>query len=203
MSRTLRASATSVESLTSPQILAYAAKSTPTRQSLQPTVDTAERPMPPFPEPSPANDFLAAHIARLQASLRHWTGRELTDQTLPLAERARRVFEAPFAVLSHDAAADPVFTYVNRTAMTLWEMGWTDMTRLPSRLSAEPMERTARARFLADVKARGFVEGYEGVRMSRSGRRFRIRDALLWNLLDETGQLCGQAALFRDWQFLR
>ncbi|MEI2783150.1 MAG: MEKHLA domain-containing protein [Candidatus Competibacter sp.] len=40
------------------------------------------------------------------------------------------------------------------------------------------------------------------MRISKSGRRFRIRDALLWNLLDETGQPCGQAALFGDWQFL-
>lgn len=158
--------------------------------------------MSPFPEPSPANDFLAAHIARLQASLRHWTKRELVDGTLPLAEQARRLFEAPFALLSHDAASDPVFTYVNRTAMALWEMDWAEMTRLPSRLSAEPMEQVARARFLADVAARGFVDRYEGVRISKSGRRFRIRDALLWNLLDETGQFCGQAATFGDWQFL-
>lgn len=158
--------------------------------------------MSPFSEPSPANDFLAVHIARLQASLRHWTGRELVDGTLPLAEQAQRLFEAPFALLSHDAAPDPVFTYVNRTAMVLWEMDWTEMTRLPSRLSAEPMEQAARARFLADVAARGFVDQYEGVRISKSGRRFRIRDALLWNLLDETGQFCGQAATFGDWQFL-
>lgn len=158
--------------------------------------------MPPFPEPNPANDFLAAHIARMQAGLRHWTGRELVDGTLPMPEQARRLFEAPFALLFHDATPDPVFTYVNRAAMALWDMDWAEMTRLPSRLSAEPMERTARARFLADVKAHGFVEGYEGVRISKSGRRFRIRDALLWNLLDETGQPCGQAALFRDWQFL-
>ena len=158
--------------------------------------------MPSFPEPSAANDFLAAHIARLQASLGHWTGRELADGTLPLPEQARRLFEAPFALLSHDAAPDPVFTYVNQTAMALWEMEWIEFTRLPSRLSAEPMEQAARARFLADVKARGFVDRYEGVRISKSGRRFRIRDALLWNLLDETGQPCGQAALFGDWQFL-
>jgi hypothetical protein len=158
--------------------------------------------MSPFPEPSAANDFLAAHIARLQVSLRHWTGRDLVDGTLPLSEQARRLFEAPFALLSHDAAPDPVFTYVNRTAMALWEMDWTEFIRLPSRLSAEPMEQAARARFLADVKARGFVDRYEGVRISKSGRRFRIRDALLWNLLDETGQPCGQAALFGDWLFL-
>lgn len=155
-----------------------------------------------FPEPSAANDFLAVHVARLQVSLRHWTGRELVAGTLPLPEQAQCLFTAPFALLSHDAAPDPVFTYVNRTAMALWEMDWMEMTRLPSRLSAEPMEQTARARFLADVATRGFVDQYQGVRISRSGRRFRIRNALLWNLLDETGQFCGQAAMFGDWQFL-
>lgn len=155
-----------------------------------------------FPEPSAANDFLASHVARLQASLRHWTGRELVDGTLPLPEQARWLFEAPFALLSHDAAPDPVFTYVNRTAMALWEMDWEEFTRLPSRCSAEPMEQAARARFLAEVTARGFVDHYEGVRISKSGRRFQVRNALVWNLLDEAGQPCGQAAMFGDWQFL-
>lgn len=154
------------------------------------------------PEPSAANDYLAAHIARLQTSLRHWSGRELADNALSPAEQARYLFEAPFALLSHDIAPDPVFTYANRTTMTLWEMNWRQFTSLPSRHSAEPMEQAARARFLAEVSTKGFIDHYEGVRISKTGRRFQIHDALVWNLLDETGQLCGQAAMFNQWRFL-
>lgn len=155
-----------------------------------------------WPEPSAANAYLAPHIACLQASLRHWSGRELADATLPLAEQAQRAFEAPFALLSHNTAADPIFTYANRTAMALWEMDWQQLTSLPSRYSAEPMEQAARAQFLAEVSANGFIDHYEGVRISKTGRRFQIRNALVWNLIDEMGQPCGQAALFSEWLFL-
>lgn len=158
--------------------------------------------MTAWPEPSAANVYLAPHIASLQASLRHWSGRELADTTLPLAEQARRLFEAPFALLSHNTAVDPIFTYANRTAMALWEMDWQQFTSLPSRYSAEPMEQAARAQFLAEVSTHGFIDHYEGVRISKTGRRFQIRNALVWNLIDEMGQPCGQAALFSEWLFL-
>jgi hypothetical protein len=46
------------------------------------------------------------------------------------------------------------------------------------------------------------IEGYSGVRISRSGRRFQIRNARLWTLWDTDGQPCGQAAAFSDWWWL-
>ena len=81
-------------------------------------------------------------------------------------------------------------------------MSWTELTHTPSRLTAEAPNRAERARLLAAVTQRGFIDDYSGVRISKSGRRFRIDRATVWNLLTETGQPCGQAAMFDRWEFL-
>jgi hypothetical protein len=73
---------------------------------------------------------------------------------------------------------------------------------LPSRLSAEPLHRDERQRLLGEVARRGFIEDYHGVRISRTGRRFRIERAVVWNLADEAGAVRGQAATFDRWVFL-
>jgi len=56
-------------------------------------------------------------------------------------------------------------------------MSWAELTRTPSRLTAEAPNREERARLLAAVTARGFIDDYSGVRISKSGRRFRIARA--------------------------
>jgi hypothetical protein len=43
------------------------------------------------------------------------------------------------------------------------------------------------------------VDDYSGVRVSKSGRRFRIERAIVWNLTDAAGTHCGQAASFDRW----
>jgi predicted DNA-binding protein (UPF0251 family) len=55
---------------------------------------------------------------------------------------------------------------------------------------------------LAAVAQRGFIDDYSGVRISKSGRRFHIARATVWNLLTEDGRPCGQAAMFDRWEFL-
>jgi len=52
------------------------------------------------------------------------------------------------------------------------------------------------------VTRQGFIADYAGVRVSASGRRFRIERATVWNLLDDAGGLHGQAAAFADWKRL-
>jgi MEKHLA domain len=168
--------------------------------------DRAGQPQPnpasavrPLPAPNETNEFLAEHVSLLRDSYRRWTGRDLMDAVLPEGEAARRLFEAPFAVLSHSADPDPVFTYGNRTALALFEMSWAELTSLPSRLSAEPLGREERARLLHEVSSRGIIENYSGVRISRTGRRFSIRKAAVWNLVDSGGNYRGQAAMFHEW----
>lgn len=153
----------------------------------------------PLAAPGPANDFLAGHVRLMRDSLRRWTGRELIGPDVRQDEAARWLYHAPFAVVSHNAEPDPVFTYGNLTALRLFEMSWERFTRLPSRLSAEPVNRQERARLLEQVTRHGWVGNYSGVRISQSGRRFLIRNATVWNLLNRDGRYCGQAALFDDW----
>ena len=153
-------------------------------------------------EPCEENQFLADHIARLLASLRRLTARDLVDPQLPMAEQARQIFDAPFVVLSHDTAADPILNYGNRAAMQLFELTWKELIQTPSRLTAEPMHRDERARLLGAVTQNGFIDDYHGVRVSKNGRRFLIETATVWNLSDEKSAPYGQAATFNVWKYL-
>jgi hypothetical protein len=147
-------------------------------------------------------DFLLRHVGILCASYTRLTGRELVNVQLTPQQQVEALDAAPFAVVSHGTQSDPIFNYANLTALTLFEMDWSAFTRLPSRLSAEPLERSERERLLARVTQDGFVDDYSGVRISASGRRFRIDGATVWNLHDEHGRFYGQAALLSQWRFL-
>ena len=147
-------------------------------------------------------DFVVAQTRILARSLKHWTGRELLPGVSEPAKLAQKVFEAPFVVVSHGTEADPVLNYGNRAALALWEMSWEELTRTPSRLTAEAPNREERAKLLEAVTRRGFIDDYSGVRITKSGRRFRISRATVWNLLTEKNEPCGQAAMFDKWEFL-
>jgi hypothetical protein len=117
------------------------------------------------------------------------------------AEKARWLYEdAPFCVLAHNTDADPRFVYGNRAVQACFEYDWDEITRLPSRLSAEAPNREERQRLLDAVTRDGFIGNYRGLRIAKSGRRFWIENAVVWQLIDEAGTLRGQAAVFRDWR---
>jgi hypothetical protein len=147
-------------------------------------------------------DFALAHTACLARSLRHWTGRELLPEIFPAAELAEKIFHAPFVLVSHGMENDPILNYGNSSALALWEMSWEELTRTPSRLTAEAPDREERARLLEIVTRRGFIDDYSGIRVSKTGRRFRISRATVWNLLTEDGRPSGQAARFDKLEFL-
>ena len=151
------------------------------------------------PWKSPA---VIAQTQRMSGSLKHWTGRDLCPGNFSPTEAAERIFHASFVLVSHGTEADPVLNYGNQSALGLWEMTWDELTRTPSRLTAEAPNREERARLLAAVTARGFIDDYSGIRISKTGRRFRIAQATVWNLLDERQQYCGQAAMFSRWELL-
>jgi hypothetical protein len=90
--------------------------------------------------------------------------------------------------------------YKNQTTLHLFEMDWETFTRLPSRQSAEPLLREERERLLQAVTQQGYIDHYTGVRISGTGRRFLISNALVWNLRDAAGNYAGQAAFFDHWQ---
>ena len=153
-------------------------------------------------EPCESNRFHAAHVLILRESLRKLVGQELVPPDLNDLDAARFLFEAPFSVVSHNTDPDPIFNYANRKAMDLFDMDWNAITSLPSRLSAEVVNRDERARVLKTVSEHGYIHDYSGVRISSSGRRFNISDAVLWNLLDEQSAYAGQAAMFDSWTFV-
>ena len=147
-------------------------------------------------------DFVVAQTQILARSLKHWTGRELLPGVSEPAELAQKVFEAPFVVVSHGTEADPVLNYGNAAALALWEMSWDEFTQTPSRQTAEISNRDARGKLLKAVAENGFAENYSGVRISKNRKRFKISNAVIWNLISESGKFCGQAAMFDRWEFL-
>jgi hypothetical protein len=152
--------------------------------------------------PSEDNGYLVKHVTLLRRSFRHWTGRSFLDHRMNDAEAARYLFSAPFAVASHDSAPDPLFNYANRAALSLFGMSWEEITACPSRMSAEKANQESRELLLQEVAERGFMEGYNGIRIGRHGRRFEIQDTVIWNLRDERGLPCGQAAWIKHWKWL-
>jgi ribosomal protein S18 acetylase RimI-like enzyme len=149
------------------------------------------------------NPEQSAELALLMRdSLRRLTGRDLTHGLDTSAGVAAALATAPFGLVAHDAAKDPVFVYGNHTALDLFQRTWDDFTAMPSRLSAETVGRSERARMLRRARNKGFVDGYHGVRVSASGRRFEISGATLWNLVDDQGRHHGQAALLPLWTHL-
>lgn len=142
-----------------------------------------------------------AHLRLVLNSYEKLLGRLLMD--LPAgAELQAALDEAPFCLVSHDTSADPVFNYANRQALRLFDMSLAEFTALPSRYSAQPLHRDERARFLRQVSEAGFVTGYQGIRISSRGQRFRIEDGTVWNCFDDQGRAYGQAACFSRWTTL-
>ena len=113
-----------------------------------------------WPEPSAENRFLAFHVTRLLRSYRELVGRDLLDPALPPDEQARLLYFAPYAVVSHNVAEEPIFNYGNQTALQLFAMTWEEFTALPSRLSAEPLHQPERARLFEQVRAKGYIDDY-------------------------------------------
>ena len=125
--------------------------------------------------------------------------RELIPRDGSLADQAERLFRAPFVVVSHGTEDDPVLNYGNAAALSLWEMTPEELRRTPSRLTAEPVHRDERARLLERTRRDGYVDDYAGIRISKTGKRFRIEQAIVWNLTDAAGVHHGQAATFDRW----
>lgn len=149
----------------------------------------------------PEINFLDQHAVLLITSFKRLTGGELLPGIKYEEGIGRLLYEAPFALVSHDTADVPVFNYANLTAQRLFEMDWERITGIPSRESAVATDRSAREKLMAQVARDGFMQGYTGMRVSASGKRFRIEDTTIWNLVDAYGHYHGQAAKINRWSF--
>jgi hypothetical protein len=144
---------------------------------------------------------IISHSHLLYTSFEQVTGHKLIDISSS-AEVAEALYTAPFVLLSHGTGSDPVFNYANLAAQQLWEMDWAQFTSMPSRLSAEKISQAERQAMLEEARQKGFVSHYQGIRISSTGKRFMIKEAILWNVYDEQGEYHGQAATFPQWEFL-
>ncbi|MFN9718805.1 MAG: MEKHLA domain-containing protein [Planctomycetota bacterium] len=142
------------------------------------------------------------HTQYLLNSFRKYVGRELINRSDDPEDEAQRLFQAPFVVVSHGVQDDPILNYGNQTALLLWEMDIPALTSMPSRLTAEPVQRDERAQMMARALRDGFVDDYRGIRISRTGKRFLIEQAIVWNLVNDRDERVGQAATFASWKLL-
>ena len=91
-------------------------------------------------EPSPENGYLGEHAELLISSYSRLTGKDLVKQESS-KDSYRTLFEAPYCVVSHNTEDDPIFNYGNQTALSVFEMNWSEFTNLASRKSAESVNQ--------------------------------------------------------------
>ena len=143
------------------------------------------------------DEALEGRLALVAASFERLLGRPLINAPTP-----ERLWNAPCVIVAHGSEADPIFFYGNQRALDAFAMDFRSFCQLPSRYSAEVMARDERARLLERVSRDGFIDDYSGVRISATGSRFRIEQAVVWNLVDEHDACHGQAATFDRWVML-
>lgn len=136
-------------------------------------------------------DFYNNHAKRLANSYRILLGEPLLTLAKPTINQ---LYDAPFALVSHGVGEDPVFNFGNRRALEIFKYSWAQFTCLPSRYSAERLDREQRQILLDQVTEQGFIRSYTGIRIAADGSCFKIYDATVWNLTDEEGTYAGQAA---------
>ena len=147
--------------------------------------------------PGAENDFQNAFVQAVLASHLRVVGKPLL-----VGLSGRDVWSGDFALLTHRGDAQAVLNYGNRFALDLWECDWGQFIATPSSATAPQEGRAARQAMMEQVVRTGFVTGYDGARVSRTGRLFLIQDVTIWRLVDETGESFGIAAFFRRYRRL-
>lgn len=137
----------------------------------------------------------------LANSYRQVLGENLIDSDTP-EQLSQALFHAPFVLVSHGTQADPIFNYANQTALQIWGLSWDEFIQTPSASVTQPDEMEDRASMLKQAAEQGYIDNYQGTRIAKTGKKFLIKQVKLWNLQDEKGDRCGQAATFASWQWL-
>lgn len=148
------------------------------------------------------DEFYIAHGELLCNTYRKIKGDLLLGAGVLSGSRIVDLYQAPFAIVSHGIETDPVFNFGNKVALELFALEWSEFVALPSRKSAESLQRSERESLLNEVSQNGYINNYSGIRIASTGARFLINQALVWNLLDGQGVYCGQAAMFKHWTYL-
>lgn len=148
------------------------------------------------------NPLIVQWCQYLLNSYVHWIKQELIERKGTPLEQAEQLFNSTFVVASHGVENDPILNYGNQIALDLWMMDWLQFTQTPSRLTAEIPNRAERAHMLKQAKTQGYIADYRGIRISSTGQRFMIDQAIIWNIHKPDGTTIGQGATFSTWKFL-
>jgi MEKHLA domain len=116
-----------------------------------------------------------------------------------------------FAVLSHGTQNDPIYNYFNRAALEQFEYPENEIYQIPSRCSAPATAQGERDAVMQKIVGKEEEEANStnnndsskncivienGLRVTKGGRKFWLKDVLLWNVLNNAGERVGQTALF-------
>jgi MEKHLA domain len=127
----------------------------------------------------------------------------ITRKNIDEITQAKNLFSADFVVLSHNNNRNPIYNYGNKKALELWEIDWETLIKTPSKNTTESISQEEREALLKEANLKGYITNYGGVRVSSTGKRYYIKDIILWNLTDDNEQFCGQAATFSQWEKLK
>lgn len=141
------------------------------------------------------------HVELLLNSFEALNKNKIVERTTP-EEDYQKVQKGDFVLVSHNGADDPILNFGNDFALKLWEMDWDTFIKTPSRETAETDLQKKRQEMLSLVSEKGFYDQYEGIRISSSGKRFKIKNVVVWNVVKKSGVKVGQAAYFNDIEFL-
>jgi hypothetical protein len=145
------------------------------------------------------NNYHTEHISIMLENLKKWTGYDLIEEYgFSLDTLGEQVFNADFYILSHDLAVDPILNYGNNRVLELWEVSWEELTNMHSRDTAKSVDRAERTAIIEQVKAHNYISKYNGLRVSKTGKEFKILDTIIWNLFTSNGDFYGQAAWFKS-----
>jgi hypothetical protein len=149
----------------------------------------------------PLADFYEPFIRKVIASCRRVAGLDLIQQeNLQRDCLGKSVFYGKFALLTHRGGADAILNYGNDYVLKLWDTTWAEFITMPSKLTAPEEGRETREEFMETVRHNGFATGYDGIRISRTGRRFVIKDVTVWQLVDGDGLNFGVGAYFSNYE---
>lgn len=153
--------------------------------------------------PSPNNNYHKEHVLIMIRNLKRWTSYDLIEANGFSEENlGEEIFNTDFYLLSHNGAQDPILNYGNRKVLELWEITWDQLTSMYARNTAKQDDQSAREEMMRKVKGQNYVSGYDGVRVSRTGKEFKILNVTIWNLFTEGDKPYGQAAWFRKVEFI-
>ena len=152
------------------------------------------------PSPDWTTQQMLQHGSYLLRSYKALTGKDLVAHGASDDEAARRLFLLhDRVVVSHGTQKDlpdgPILNYGNTAALRRWGASWEQLTSMPSKFTAGPMERKVREAFMKEVTEKGVVNNYAGIRVALDGTQFEIKDATVWNVVID-GLYLGQAATF-------